>query len=705
MNKFLRCIFTALFLILSYSFFPQGTVDSLLSALKIVRQDTIKVNILNKLGKELEFLDQKRAKSYLLQSLKLSEDINYLHGTATACKYLGYLAEDVSDLDSSTYFYKKSYDILVKKGDKPNAAELLKLIGDSYEGKGDYSTALSYLQRSLKAYEELDSHDGSAGVQYSLGKLYQNLGQNDNAMKAYMKCLELYKKLNKPIDIANALTAVGIMHNIKKDYKTAKEFYAQAKKIYEENNYDNGLSNLYTWMAITAYEEKNIDEALNYFMRSKELYEKLNNLNGLIYAYNNIGSLYADKKEYDKAIEFEKKSLEIALKSKGRDYIKYSYQILANTYAKKGDFRNAFEYQHLYMQYKDSVFNETSMQQINEMQTKYETEKKDKELLLKDAEITKQIALTDKQSAQRNYFLIGFALMLIVSALIFRSYRLKQKANTIIASQKKEVELQKELIEEKQKEIVDSITYAKRLQQAILPPISQVKQYLPESFILDKPKDIVSGDFYWMHINQDDIYIAAADCTGHGVPGAMVSVVCSNSLDRTVKEFGIREPGKILDKVRELVVVTFVRKDSFGEKSESEVKDGMDISLCRINMKTMELQWAGANNPLWMIQDNVFKEIKANKQPIGKTDTPQPFSTHSVALQKGDRIYLFTDGYADQFGGTKGKKFKYKPFQEQLISNSDKKPEEQMAILDKTIESWRGDLQQVDDILVIGIRI
>jgi serine phosphatase RsbU (regulator of sigma subunit) len=201
-----------------------------------------------------------------------------------------------------------------------------------------------------------------------------------------------------------------------------------------------------------------------------------------------------------------------------------------------------------------------------------------------------------------------------------------------------------------------------------------------------------------MHIEQESIYIAAADCTGHGVPGAMVSVVCSNSLDRAVKEFGITEPGKILDKVRELVVSTF-------EKSESEVKDGMDISLCRINMNKMELQWAGANNPLWLIQNNILNEIKANKQPIGKTDRPLPFSTHMIKIERNDHIYLFTDGYADQFGGSKGKKFKYKQFQEQLFSTSGKKPEEQMNILDSKIEQWRGNLEQVDDILVIGIRI
>ena len=330
----------------------------------------------------------------------------------------------------------------------------------------------------------------------------------------------------------------------------------------------------------------------------------------------------------------------------------------------------------------------------------------------KNAALLKQTAETDKQTTQRNYFIFGFGIMLVLVIFILRGYRQKQKANEIIASQKKEVEKQKELIEEKQKEIVDSITYAKRLQQAILPPINFVKEYIPASFILFKPKDIVAGDFYWMEVvqfeskkkdehtsqNSELILFAAADCTGHGVPGAMVSVVCSNALNRTVKEFAINEPAKILDKVRDLVIETF-------QKSESEVKDGMDISLCAIDLKSKNMLWAGANNPLWIIRNNELLEFKPNKQPIGKTESPQPFSNHTIKLEEGDSLYLFTDGYADQFGGVKGKKFKYKKMQELLLQINNKSMQEQEHILNDKINSWKGILEQVDDILIVGIKI
>ncbi len=263
------------------------------------------------------------------------------------------------------------------------------------------------------------------------------------------------------------------------------------------------------------------------------------------------------------------------------------------------------------------------------------------------------------------------------------------------------VELKKQhiIIEEKNKEILDSINYAKRLQEAILPSEKIWYNYLPDSFILYQPKDIVAGDFYWIERVGDQVLFAAADCTGHGVPGAMVSVVCSNALNRTVKEFNITEPGKILDKVRELVIETF-------EKSVNEVKDGMDISLCALNIKTNELKWAGANNPLWLISaDGILQEIKADKQPIGKYAEEKPFITHTLQLNKGDTIYLFTDGFADQFGGPKGKKFKYKQLIELLIASKENEMGVRKNLLEKVFTDWRSNLDQVDDVCILGIKI
>lgn len=267
--------------------------------------------------------------------------------------------------------------------------------------------------------------------------------------------------------------------------------------------------------------------------------------------------------------------------------------------------------------------------------------------------------------------------------------------NDILAKKNLNFSLLK-LTEEKNQEILDSIKYAKRIQSAILPPDQLIKDQLPNSFILYKPKDIVAGDFYWLEKTEKGVLFAAADCTGHGVPGAMVSVICNGGLNRSVREFGLNDPGQILDNTRELVIQEF-------EKSEEEVKDGMDIALCKIEATV--LSYAGANNPLWVVRNGEVLETKANKQPIGKFDNPAPYTTHSMQLEKGDSIYLFSDGFVDQFGGEKGKKFKPSNLRKLLISIQNQSMEHQKTLLDEAFEDWRGTMEQIDDVCVVGVRV
>lgn len=290
-------------------------------------------------------------------------------------------------------------------------------------------------------------------------------------------------------------------------------------------------------------------------------------------------------------------------------------------------------------------------------------------------------------------------------------------ANTKLNISLNDLSHKNDIITEKSREIEDSIRYAKRIQSAILPSKNFWQSSLQNSFVLYKPKDIVAGDFYWMYTTEEAVLFASADCTGHGVPGAMVSVVCNNALNRAVREFGYRQPSMILDKVLELVIEQF-------SASDEDVKDGMDIALCALNTTTNELSFAGANNPLWLVtsrQLSNFKrnihnaeltkhgfnlyELKADKQPIGKYADSRSYTNRSLKLESGDRIYIFTDGYADQFGGPRGKKLKYKPFKELLLSLQHMTMDEQRIKLDADFEVWRGELEQVDDVCVIGVSI
>ncbi|MFN3342765.1 MAG: PP2C family protein-serine/threonine phosphatase [Flavobacteriales bacterium] len=314
---------------------------------------------------------------------------------------------------------------------------------------------------------------------------------------------------------------------------------------------------------------------------------------------------------------------------------------------------------------------------------------------------------------------VGLMMMILLALQKVQSRKLEAKnrqLEAIVTERTREITHQKELIEEKQKEILDSITYAKRIQEAILPSRYSLVDNLKDGFVLYKPKDIVAGDFYWLESYAPGgasvskgilegnrlVYVAAADCTGHGVPGAMVSVICSNALSKTLLEEGITEPGRMLDRTRELVVEKL-------SKSGEEVKDGMDISLLRLDHNHNVALWSGANNPLWIFRNNdtfgyELLEIKPDKQPIGKYADPKPFTTHIIELKKGDTLYLFTDGFQDQFGGEKGKKLKAAKLKELLLGIQYLDMDAQKQKLESEFETWRGDLEQNDDVCLIGVR-
>jgi len=356
------------------------------------------------------------------------------------------------------------------------------------------------------------------------------------------------------------------------------------------------------------------------------------------------------------------------------------------------------------------MFNEENTTEMVQAKMQYDFDNKE---LINKAEQEKKDLIAkkeiQKQKFIRNGLLTGFGLVLIFAGIFFNQRNKIRKGKKIsdelllsVSRQKTEVEKQKNIVEYQNKEILSSIEYAKRIQATILPPLKVVEKHLEDSFVLYLPKDIVAGDFYWMeNIEQEEglVLIAACDCTGHGVPGAMVSVVCSNALNRAVKESNITEPGLILDKVAELVVSDF-------SKDENEnVQDGMDASLCALNTKTGKIQWAGANNPLFIISDGKLTEIKGDKQPIGKIDNLHPFKTNYIDTKKGDTFYLFTDGYSDQFGGPENKKLTKKKFKELLLTIQHLSMDEQRNQLFEFHNSFKNGTEQIDDILIIGIRV
>lgn len=322
-----------------------------------------------------------------------------------------------------------------------------------------------------------------------------------------------------------------------------------------------------------------------------------------------------------------------------------------------------------------------------------------------------------KSSVNSIYLRQALIAILVVLVITFILLPYSRKILRDDDLKKKRFMQQKLIIEQSHREIKDSINYAKRIQSAILPPSKLVNKHLKNSFVIYRPKDVVAGDFYWLECLKDPktseelILVASCDCTGHGVPGAMVSVICNNALNRSVREYKLSNSGEILNKTRQIVIEEF-------EKSDDDVQDGMDISLAVISFNResgkSKILWSGANNPLWILKkgENEISEIKPDKQPIGKYDKLNSFTTHEVELEKDDLIYLFTDGFQDQFGGEKedeqlkgGKKFKPARFKELLLSIRNETMENQKELINKAFDVWKGNLEQVDDVCVIGIRL
>jgi serine phosphatase RsbU (regulator of sigma subunit) len=298
------------------------------------------------------------------------------------------------------------------------------------------------------------------------------------------------------------------------------------------------------------------------------------------------------------------------------------------------------------------------------------------------------------KQAHRNMYLMVTGLIILIALIAIKLLQTNRKNNKILKSQN-------EIIAEKNKSITDSINYAKRLQTAILPPKEFVQNILPENFIIYQPKDIVSGDFYWVSHHGNKIIAAAIDCTGHGVPGALLSIVGHNAINQTVNELGILQPSKVLDSMN-----TIIKKILHQDKG-SDIRDGMDMALCTFDKETNMLEYAGANNPVFIFSQGKLNIIKGSKLTVGslEEDKVEPPLNHSIQLQKGDCFYIFSDGFVDQFGGKDNKKFKTSRFQELLISINNQSMVEQEKSICKTFKDWKGNYEQVDDVLIIGIRV
>ncbi|MFT4601713.1 MAG: serine phosphatase RsbU (regulator of sigma subunit)/tetratricopeptide (TPR) repeat protein [Arenicella sp.] len=572
--------------------------------------------------------------------------------------------------------------------------------------EGNYKASISHYDICLKIYDEIDFDEGRSMVYNNLGNIYSDLGDFDNALSSYKKAYNLNLNSGEIASNSDCLNNIGTVFFDLGKLDSSKFYFEEAMKLYEINGDSSGIA---TCMGNIGSNYQKMGEyalAEEYFKESLKINHIIGRVHGLASDYHSLAQLYFDTGLYSKSEQYALTSLEYSEESEGLVNYKEGLRLLYRLNKKKTNFEDALSYLEQFHIANDSLTSVENERAVMQQNYEYEYDKKVlkdslanvEKTKLQDAELATEKS-ENKRQKQLTYFLyIGIAIISVFAVFIFNRFRSGKRQNTLIEKQKIQVDTAFQELELKNREITDSILYAKRIQSAILPPNKLIKECLPESFVLYKPKDIVAGDFYWIEKSENRVFFAAADCTGHGVPGAMVSVVCNNGLNRAVREYKIREPGKILDKAREIVIQEF-------EKSEEEVKDGMDIALC--SLEGLTLKYSGANNPLWVFKkkDSEFLEIKADKQPIGKFGAEYPFNTHEIQLEKGDMIYVFSDGYADQFGGERGKKMKSKNFKVVLANINQLSIETQKERLDQHFKNWQGSLEQLDDVCIIGIRV
>ena len=468
----------------------------------------------------------------------------------------------LSDPDTAIIICKKAEVISERLNYQNGKSESYAWLGYLNQGKGNIALSLEYSNKSLKNFKEIGDKKAIATALGNIGFIYKEQGILKEALDYYNRSIKLYEEIDHQLGLASAFGNIGDIHEKQGKTKEALDDHHRSLKIDEEIGDKKGIATSLTRIGMIYYNQGKIKEALDYYNRSLTIQIEIGDKKGIAISYNNIGIIHVDQGQLNEALAYGQKSLTISEEIGFPDNISQASSLLSEVYQKQGKGMKALEMYKLYIQMHDSIYNEEIQKTATQQQAKHEYEKqaaadsitnaeadkvKNAQLAAEKAQ-NKQHVLEASQQKQQKYFLYGIlALALLFGGFIFNRFRVTNKQKNLIETQHHE-------LNETHREITDSINYAKRIQSAILPPIKVVKEYLKESFILYKPKDVVAGDFYWMEQKDGKVLFAAADCTGHGVPGAMVSVVCNNGLNRSVREHGLTIPGEILDKTREIVV-------------------------------------------------------------------------------------------------------------------------------------------------------
>ena len=717
-------ILLATFLILPLIFNAQVSKDSLWQVWKNESlADTIRIKAIHSICWNGYMYTQPDSAFYFAQlQYEFAKSKGLKKQMADALNIQGVSFKIRGNNEKALELYTKSLKIQEAIKDKKGIGRSLGNMGSVYKDQGDYISAIDNYSQSIKIFEEIGEKKGLSSIISNIGNIYFSQGDYNKAIENHIKSLEISEEINDKTGVALSLMNMGNVYLHKHEIAQAMNYYKNALEIHEEVGNKigiasslNNIGNIYRRQGELSREEckcendgNNYSSAMSYFIQSLNIHEEIGDFLGMTTTLGNIGDIHYKLGEYKKAKEYLTRSLLIAKEVGITIEIGHAAQTLWQINKKLGKYKESLEMYELHIKMRDSINSEENQKELIRQEYKYNYEKQKVTDSITSAEAEKvhlanleaEKAKGAAQKKQNIFLFIGLGLVAFFAFFMYNRYKITQKQKGIIEEKEKETSLQKGIVEEKHKEITDSINYAERIQRSFLATSELLDKNLKDYFVFFKPKDVVSGDFYWASpLKNGNFAFCCADSTGHGVPGAIMSILNIYSLEKAIEKE--TEPHHILNKTRALIIER-LKKDGSPEGG----KDGMDCSLLVLNQEKTQLTFASAYNPVFIIRNDELLEFKGDKMPVGKYDKDQiPFTLQTVSLQKGDVIYSLTDGMPDQFGGEKGKKFMIKNLKNLLLSFAELPMKQQEEKLKKEFASWKGEHEQVDDVCIIGIRL
>jgi serine phosphatase RsbU (regulator of sigma subunit) len=654
-------------------------------------------NCLNRKG------DYKEAEGYVDKALKEYRLLNELRGIANCYSMYGVLQKNQGNYAAAIENHLTALQYAKQSGQKKVIAGVYGNIGNVYVLIGDLKKGIENLLESQKLFED-EKQTVSIGINLAnLASLYMKIMEFDVAISYYEKSMKIKEETGDKNGVAMAAKGIGSAYMQKKDYAKALGYYEAALNAVTAEGDKKLVSSVYMEVAYVKYKLGRKEEGIKDINEAIRIKKAMGDKHGLGITYAKYSDMMLQEGKTQEAEKYIKMSLKLGEETGTIPLQAEMHAELYRLYKKNGTIAKALLHYEKHVELLDSMSESENQKVIEQKQMQYEFAKKtmadsirhNSELKAGELEIGKKNAELKHERSQRFLLYGGIIFLLVMAAIVGVAYRNKKRDNKEIQLQKTEIVKQKEIVEEKQKEIVDSINYAKTIQYALLANEDMLKKNIPDYFILFMPKDIVSGDFYWATKKNERFYLAVCDCTGHGVPGAFMSLLNISFLNEAVNEKNISEPSEVFDHVRRRLIENV---------SQGGGQDGMDGILLWIDPKNDWVKYAAAHNHPIVVNRNKATEFPADKMPVGKGELTNSFRLFNLPVEKGDTIYLSTDGYSDQFGGPKGKKFKYKKMVEEFIKVSTHPMPEQKNILQSAFTGWKGGLEQVDDVCVMGIR-